>query len=94
MIEYKNTMHSVTICSTFNIGPVISALHQAAKETIAKAEEMFVHHHDNRHFDSTWQEVLNRAIIKVLYSIYFNLAIYSVFNPTEDALISFQVMCP
>ena len=43
-----------------------AALHQAAKETIALAEERFVNsRHENWQFDSAWQEMLNHATMKV-----------------------------
>ncbi|XP_045113738.1 SH3 domain-binding protein 5-like [Portunus trituberculatus] len=43
-----------------------NALHQAAKETIALAEERFVNsRHENWQFDSAWQEMLNHATMKV-----------------------------
>lgn len=46
-----------------------AALHQAAKETIALAEERFVNsRHEHWQFDSAWQEMLNHATIKVLNS--------------------------
>lgn len=44
-----------------------NALHQAAKETIALAEERFVNsRHENWQFDSAWQEMLNHATMKVM----------------------------
>ncbi|XP_063603813.1 SH3 domain-binding protein 5-like [Penaeus indicus] len=44
-----------------------NALHQAAKETIALAEERFVNsRHEHWQFDSAWQEMLNHATIKVM----------------------------
>ncbi|XP_069945329.1 uncharacterized protein [Cherax quadricarinatus] len=44
-----------------------NALHQAAKETIALAEERFVNcRHEQWQFDSAWQEMLNHATIKVM----------------------------
>ncbi|XP_042210044.1 SH3 domain-binding protein 5 homolog [Homarus americanus] len=44
-----------------------NALHQAAKETIALAEERFVNcRHQHWQFDSAWQEMLNHATIKVM----------------------------
>lgn len=44
-----------------------NALHQAAKETIALAEERFVNsRHEHWQFDSAWQEMLNHATMKVM----------------------------
>lgn len=44
-----------------------NALHTAAKETIALAEERFIRCKDeNWQFDSAWQEMLNHATIKVM----------------------------
>ncbi|CAL4117976.1 unnamed protein product, partial [Meganyctiphanes norvegica] len=44
-----------------------NALHAAAKETIALAEERFIKCKDeNWQFDSAWQEMLNHATIKVM----------------------------
>lgn len=44
-----------------------NALHQAAKETIALAEERFVNSRsENWQFDSAWQEMLNHATMKVM----------------------------
>ncbi|XP_068214425.1 SH3 domain-binding protein 5-like [Palaemon carinicauda] len=44
-----------------------NALHQAAKETIALAEERFVNsRHERWQFDSAWQEMLNHATMKVM----------------------------
>lgn len=46
-----------------------AALHQAAKETIALAEERFVNSRsENWQFDSAWQEMLNHATMKVCLS--------------------------
>ncbi|XP_045593910.2 LOW QUALITY PROTEIN: SH3 domain-binding protein 5 homolog [Procambarus clarkii] len=44
-----------------------NALHHAARETIALAEERFVNcRHEHWQFDSAWQEMLNHATIKVM----------------------------
>ncbi|XP_071539137.1 uncharacterized protein [Panulirus ornatus] len=44
-----------------------NALHQAAKETIALAEERFINsRHEHWQFDSAWQEMLNHATMKVM----------------------------
>ena len=44
----------------------ISVVHQAARKTIAMAEERFLTSDSHeRRFDSAWQEMLNHATIKV-----------------------------
>ena len=49
---------------------IFLAVHQAAKETIALAEERFsnfreIDNQSDRKFDSAWQEMLNHATMKV-----------------------------
>lgn len=46
---------------------LILELHAAAKETVTLAEQRFVSKQDEWQFDSNWQEVLNHAIIKVIF---------------------------
>ena len=46
----------------------VLAVHQAARETIALAEERFLSNDtEERQFDSAWQEMLNHATIKVCH---------------------------
>lgn len=43
----------------------VTEIHQAAKETVALAEERFLSKQHEWEFDSAWQEMLNNAIMKV-----------------------------
>lgn len=42
-------------------------IHQAAKETVALAEARFLSKQHEWKFDSAWQEMLNNAILKVIF---------------------------
>jgi hypothetical protein len=43
----------------------ITEIHQAAKETVALAEQRFLSKQHEWQFDNAWQEMLNHATIKV-----------------------------
>lgn len=45
----------------------LSEIHQAAKETVALAEARFLSKQHEWKFDSAWQEMLNNAILKVIF---------------------------
>jgi len=54
-------------------------IHQAAKETVALAEQRFLSKQHEWQFDNAWQEMLNHATIKVclsfvLYGKFFVMA--------------------
>jgi SH3 domain-binding protein 5 (SH3BP5) len=45
---------------------VVAGIHDAAKETIALAEQRFLSNSKEWEFDNAWQEMLNHATIKVM----------------------------
>lgn len=52
-------------------------IHQAAKETVALAEQRFLSKQHEWQFDNAWQEMLNHATIKV---IQINIKINLILN--------------
>lgn len=60
---------------------LLSEIHQAAKETVALAEQRFLSKQHEWQFDNAWQEMLNHATIKVIFLHYFLYTRISFFVP-------------